>query len=666
VACEQQCSIGLREAADVNEKKLSREMHLVYASVMILTGKPKDAIFEFEALITSTREMRQEDAVFVEALVNYGDVRKQMGKVDQALTLYDEAYEVVSEMIDAHGLDLTVLNQTPALLDYEPVRVIGLRPPDAEPVDKNKPLEPGTVDTDTWAWEKLENLYLPNMQMFVTIALKRAQCYAEKGRLITALEVLCRARQVMLRTANPLPATVAELNLLLGRIHTQLIWERGMFDTWNWGKYDRSIAGPGAEVEVPAGFDMQKSFDYAGLCLRNCVAIASSTASHDRNMLRAALVDLVRLHGMGAINAEEPAPPEEGVEPCVVIPPAVTNRKLTAEYTRLAATGSMLQETLFNNTVSLLDKPVIDGSAIPPAITAGLQDAVRFFGDSRITPPSGSDAMQVGALSVLMYYLTLMRERDLSGASHCRRLEIWSTKLHRQLIKMFPKYGELCCFVGLGSVEGELEALPAGTLRIQWAEFPFVESEDESPRDGEGSRPSSGASRVVQKARDDSITQKDLPTTMLYTLARPAPQDPDPEAELDTRPILGMVQGPVEQVDEIMQKLQELQYAVERHKKANAEEPLGEELEEAIKGGLQQVWDFFQASSPGERMPMMRAIDLKIPDDADYVSWIPMLIKIFQRQVGLEIAEESLWQWLCICVSQREADLELIDGRASP
>jgi len=72
----------------------------------VLRGKPQDAMIEFEALIASTREARQEDEMFVEALVNYGDMRKQMGKVEAALTLYEEAYNVLWDMIDAHGLDL--------------------------------------------------------------------------------------------------------------------------------------------------------------------------------------------------------------------------------------------------------------------------------------------------------------------------------------------------------------------------------------------------------------------------------------------------------------------------------------------------------------------------------------------------------------------------------
>ena len=49
--------------------------------------------------------------MFAEALVNYGNVRKEMGKVDQALALYDEASNVVADMIEAHGLDLSVLCQ---------------------------------------------------------------------------------------------------------------------------------------------------------------------------------------------------------------------------------------------------------------------------------------------------------------------------------------------------------------------------------------------------------------------------------------------------------------------------------------------------------------------------------------------------------------------------
>lgn len=461
---------------------------------------------------------------------------------------------------------------------------------------------------------------------------------------------------------NPLPATVAALNLLLGRIHTQLCWERGSFDCWNWGKLDRAIAGPDADVQVAPGFDMAKSFAYAGLCLRSCVTIVSTQSSHDRTMLRAALVDLIRLHGMGAIN---PEPVAEGEEPKEA--PAITNGKVAAEYNHLCVMSSLLHETLFNNTISLLDKPVIDGSAIPPAITAGLQDAVRFFMDCRVNRSNAAETMQVGALSVLMYYLTLLRERSLSGLTHSRRLEIWATKLHRQLITMFPKYSGDCVFPGLDSIESEHVPLAAGTVRVQWAEFPFVESEDESPQNGDGSRPSSGASRVVQKSRDDSIIPKDLPTTMIYTLARPQPEEPDPEAVPDTRPILGMVQGSVEQVEEILVKLEDVQYDIEKFKEAHEqEEPLDETLTASIKDGLDHVWDFFQASSPGQRMPNMGELDLKLPEEVDLAAWIPFLIKMFQRSLGLEAGEESLWRWLCTCVSQRESDLELMDGRASP
>merc|ERR1719502_999442 len=101
----------------------------------------------------------------------------------------------------------------------------------------------------------MENLYIPHMQLFVEISSRKAQCLAEKGQLLKALQVLCLARQIMLRTCNPLPQTVAHLNLLLGRIHTQLVWERGCFDARSWGKFDRMVAGPDAVVEIPEGFD---------------------------------------------------------------------------------------------------------------------------------------------------------------------------------------------------------------------------------------------------------------------------------------------------------------------------------------------------------------------------------------------------------------------------
>jgi len=651
----------MKEAADVNEKKLSREINLIHASVMVLCGKPHDALVEFEHVITSTRESRQEDEVFAEALVNYGDVRKEMGKADHALTLYEEASSVVYDLIEAHGLDLSVLCQVPAQADYEPVRVLSVRAEDAEPIDKETPLEPGTVNTDTLAWEKLECLYIPHMQLFIDISLRRAQCFAEKGQLMTALNVLCLARQIMLRTCNPLPQSVAHLNLLFGRIHTQLVWERGCFTAESWGKFDRIIGGPDAIVEVPEGFDMTKSFEFATLCLRECVRIITESASNDRSMLRVALTDLVRLHGMGALQSIPDPEAAVDAEPIDSNGLILRNAALSAEYMHESVSCTVMLEVLFNDTVSLLDKPVIDGSDIPPAITAGLQDAERFFGEARINRPGDDASMQVGALSVLMYYLTLLREQPLSGMSHFRRLERWATRLHRQLKKMFPKYAETCCY-SLLSLENEVSALPDGTIRIQWAEFPFVESEEESPLYGDGSRPSSGASRVVQKSRDDAILPKDLPTTMVYSFARPPPV----EGEADPQPILGMLQSSVEQVEELLHKFQELKYLIEGHKKEQEGEPLPESVQEQIKSALSDVWSFFQSKGPGERIPHSDGIDLKLPEDADIVSWVPSLVKMFRRQLGVELVDLSLWQWLLAAVSQRETDLHVVGDSPEP
>ena len=39
--------------------------------------------------------------------------------------------------------------QVPAQIDDEPVRVLGVRPEDAEAVDENAPLEPGTCNSNT-------------------------------------------------------------------------------------------------------------------------------------------------------------------------------------------------------------------------------------------------------------------------------------------------------------------------------------------------------------------------------------------------------------------------------------------------------------------------------------------------------------------------------------
>lgn len=268
--------------------------------------------------------------------------------------------------------------------------------------------------------------------------------------------------------------------------------------------------------------------------------------------------------------------------------------------------------------------------------------------------------MQVGALSVLMYYLTLMRERPMSGMTHFRRVERWSTKLHRQLKKMFPKYGETCCYTPIDASTEPTELQP-GSIRVQWGEFPFVESEEESPLNGDGSRPSSGASRVVQKSRDDSILSKDMPTTMIYTLARPPPA----EGEADPKPISGMLQGSVEDVEEVLRQVQEIQYLIEVHKRDNEGEPLNEVLEAQIKGALEAVWHFFQAKSPGELVSASRGIDLQLPEGADIASWVPSLVKIFRRQLGIELVDEGLWQWLCVCVSQRESDLHVV-GADSP
>merc|ERR1719158_989686 len=159
---------------------------------------------------------------------------------------------------------------------------------------------------------------------------------------------------------------------------------------------------------------------------------------------------------------------------------------------------------------------------------------------------------------------------------------------------MFSKYVEKCCLASLPDPEAEVVPLEPGTIRIQWAEFPFVENDDESPLDGDGSRPSSGASRVVQKSRNDTISPKDLPTTMIYSLGRPPPQDGD----ADPKPILGLVQGAVEQVEEVAKKLQEVQYLIDVHRRDHEGEELGDVLQAQIQDALCDVWNFFQASAP--------------------------------------------------------------------
>jgi len=442
---------------------------------------------------------------------------------------------------------------------------------------------------------------------------------------------------------------------LLGRIHTQLVWERGCFDAWSWGKFDRMVAGPDAVVEIPEGFDVVKSFKFAESCLRESVRIVTECASHDRSMIRTALMDLARLYGMGAMG---PAPKADDADD----PPAdsaavlVRNAALSAAYLNEAVSCTKMQEVLFHDTVSLMDKQVIDGSDMPESITAGLQDAEFFFGDSRVLRPEDGRSKEVGALSVLMYYLTLCKERPLSGMTHFSRLERWATKLHRQLKKMFAKYVDSCCYTGF-DVEGDVPALESGTLRIQWAEFPFVENEDDSPLNADGSRPSSGGSRVVQTARDDTIIPKDLPTTMVYCLARPPPAD---DGQQDEKPILGMLQGSLEQVEEILRKLQEVNYLIEVHKREKEGEPLNEIIQAQIKDALKDVWSFFQADSPGERMPNSTEIGLQLPEEADVAVWVPHLVKLFKRQLGINLVDEPLWQWLCMCVSQREADLQVM------
>jgi len=335
------------------------------------------------------------------------------------------------------------------------------------------------------------------------------------------------------------------------------------------------------------------------------------------------------------------------------------NAALCSEYLREAISATVMQETLFNDTVSLLDKPVIDGSDIPAAITAGLQDAERFFGDARVDRPEDGASTQVGALSVLMYYLTLCRERPISGYTHFCRLERWASKLHRQLKKMFHKYDETCCYTML-NLDNEVATLEAGSIRIQWAEFPFVENEDESPLDGENSRPSSGASRVVQTSRDDSIVPKDLPTTMLYSLARPPPPD-GAQGEPDEKPIIGMLQGTVEQVEELVRSLQEINHLVEEHKRNHEGDTLDEVLQAQVMDGLRDVCRFFQAESAGG-VDSSEGLDLKLPEGADVAAWIPHLVKIFRRQLGLEIIEVELWQWLCICVAQHGSDLFVVES----
>eukprot|EP00656_Telonema_subtile_P012555 TRINITY_DN16322_c0_g1_i3.p1 TRINITY_DN16322_c0_g1~~TRINITY_DN16322_c0_g1_i3.p1 ORF type:complete len:528 (+),score=142.77 TRINITY_DN16322_c0_g1_i3:127-1710(+) len=514
---------------------------------------------------------------------------------------YHEAYNVMSDRLEALGLDSSALCAPDPATDYTPVRVLSTKQPGESTEEAEAPEDP----CHSAHWEVLCSMYHSPCQLFLELSLRKAQVKAEQHQLHDALRVLSIARGVLLRTVHPLPHMVAAINLTLGRVHAQLLWQASGVSVSQWGMHSEDPQQPN-----------ELAFGFADSCLRECFQIMSEQSNHDHVMLRVCLVEMIRLHGLKPGGAHVPL--------------------LLQQSVRVAT----MQRALYHDTLSLFDAAQISGEQVSSGLAAGVIDSLRFFNQSRAVPrntedESGDSTLQVEPPALLMYHLTLVRERAMAGVHLGALMQFNSTLLHRALKHMFPKYAERCC--GDASLLPAEDTAPcsAGQISVVWAEFPLDDSgaQQQSPG-GASSRPSSAASIAVHRSRqsESEVMAKKVPSVMMYSLAAL-------EADGPSGPV-GMVQLQVAAVQQLHRDLCSVRYDLERHKQAHGDESIPEELSEAVQECL----------GSAKRLLLRRGWDDSDSHEVlprDLSAWISTLEGIFNRQVGFSASvDQELYTWL--------------------
>ena len=617
-SCEQQCAIATQEMADCNEQQMMRRVGVAHATIMTLRGRPQDALVEYEQLINAARAARAEDEVFTTVLVNCGDLRRFMGQHENALALYHEAYKVMDGRLGALGLDTStgVFKDGGKGRGMKPVVVVHKKP---QPEESEEPAPITRADV-------LDCVHHPSTHLFVDVAIRKAQMQAELGQLDEAMEMLCVARDILERVTHPMPKTVAQLNLFLGRLHAQMEWGRLEMVSDQWGAKVQS-------EELPS-----EPFAFAESCLRESFRIMSEVSNHDHVMLRLRLLELSRLHGLESQSDE------------------------LRRYLQQGSQIATMQHKLYFDTLSLFDAAEISGENIAPGISAGVIDSLRFFKQSRAYTPAQQEAkneqgsVEVSAPALLMYHLTMVREWPLAGVQLGRLMEVNSTLLHRSLKLMFPRYMEHCCTTaaalpampgdaiepddaakkGKGAVDDTAGAVPAGVVSFVWGEFPLGEAISGRGSERSSSRPSSAASVAVMQSRQNEgeMEPKRLPATLLYNMIYTAP--PADGEEPVVTPITGIAECSVPSLEALKRELGSSKFDLESYVPADGQAEMPEELKQAAMECVAKCHSVLHQGSEVQEWT---------PEQA--VQWVPTLAKMFNRELGFTgEVDEQLHIWL--------------------
>lgn len=468
-------------------------------------------------------------------------------------------------------------------------------------------------------WEVMTNMHHKCAHLFIDLSLRKAKVQAAQHKLVEALGVLCIAKQVVLRVVHPLPRAVADLNFQIGRIHSQLMWEKQCMSVARWGMSTPPQEAPAeaedAAPELPAEPSSQ-AFDFADSCLRESFRIVAELSNHDHVMLRRCLLELVRLHGLQPGGAHVPL--------------------LLQRATEVA----QMEHKLYSDTLSLFDAAEISGESIDPGISAGVIDSLRFFNMSRATPMQIEDGdestLQVSAPALLMYHLTLVKERPSAGCMLGALFESGSTMLHRSLKNMFARYLESCCTDAESTLPSAEPVGPAaGVVSVSWCEYPL--NADYTSNDDVGSRPSSAASIAVLAARESEseVRTKRISSTMIYSLA--ALEDGS-----DAGPI-GMVEMDVHKVQQLHRNLCSVRFDIDKHKADGTEMP--SELIGAAHECVSSAQQMLQRQQPEDDS------SADVPEDP--TSWIPILEAIFERQSGFSASvDPEIHRWMAQALSR--------------
>jgi len=283
-----------------------------------------------------------------------------------------------------------------------------------------------------------------------------------------------------------------------------------------------------------------------------------------------------------------------------------------------------MQHKLYNDTLALFDAAEISGESIDPGISAGVIDSLRFFSQSRVKQPVKTDEesdeamLQVGAPALLMYHLTLVKERSMCGIELGRLSEFNSTLLHRALKDMFPRYLEHCCTDAETILPPAEPVAPgAGMVSVSWGEYPY--SADYSSNFGNESRPSSAASIAVYAARESEseVRPKKIASTLIYSIGAV-------EADGPAGPI-GMIECDVHKVQQLHRDLCGVRFDINEHTSQG-----GDALPEELLGAAHEC--ILNVQRILQRKQDVNQDSPALPEDP--TSWITTLEAIFERQSG--------------------------------